>query len=230
LTAAGVLAGAIETQRWWGMEQREFSHGSGAFLLSVVPSLSLEDQGGCLKGYLLMSQIQHGLSRTEYMRLRAPYLPQHRRIVFVLESPPKSGLYFYNPEGRVSEPLFSAMMKDVIGKIPNSKDEGLCEFAHRGFLLIDATYTPVNHDHLTLRERNKRILDDLPLLIGELREYVGPKTGVVLVKANVCTLLEPILTTRGFPILNRGRVIPFPSTGQQNRFREAVCEVLGSTP
>jgi hypothetical protein len=177
-----------------------------------------------------MPQFQHGLSRTEYMRLRAPYLPQHRRIVFVLESPPKSSLYFYNSDGRVSEPLFSAMMKDVIGTRPNSKDEGLCEFAHRGFLLIDATYTPVNHDHLTPRERNKRILDDLPVLIGELREYVGRKTRVVLVKANVCVLLEPILTMHGFPVLNRGKVIPFPSTGQQNRFREAVCEVLGSTP
>jgi hypothetical protein len=64
------------------------------------------------------------------------------------------------------------MMKDVIGIQPSSKDEGLCEFASRGFLLIDATYTPVNHDHLTLQERNKRILDDLPVLVEELRGYV----------------------------------------------------------
>jgi hypothetical protein len=32
----------------------------------------------------------------------------------VLESPPKSGKYFYSPEGLVSEPLFSAMMKGVL--------------------------------------------------------------------------------------------------------------------
>jgi hypothetical protein len=156
-------------------------------------------------------------------------VPQQRKIVFVLESPPKSGLYFYNPEGRVSEPLFRAMMKDVIGIKPESKDQGLREFACRGFLLIDATYTPVNHDHLSVQERSKRILDDLPVLVEELRGYVGPNTGVVLVKANVCTLLEPILTAHGFPILNRGMTIPFPSTGQQNRFREAVHQVLGST-
>jgi hypothetical protein len=175
----------------------------------------------------MISQIQHGLSRADYLRFRAPYLPEHRKIVFVLESPPKSGLYFYNPAGQVSEPLFSAMMKDVVGIQPRFKDEGLCEFASRGLLLIDATYTPVNHDHLTLKERNKRILDDLPVLVEELRGYVGPGTGVVLVKANVCTLLGPILTAHGFPILNRGRTIPFPSTGQQNRFRAAVREVLG---
>ncbi|MGO9933451.1 MAG: hypothetical protein ACLPV8_16800 [Steroidobacteraceae bacterium] len=155
-------------------------------------------------------------------------MPEHPKIIFVLESPPKSGRYFYNPAGKASEPLFTAMMKDIIGIKPRSKNEGLREFASRGFLLIDATYTPVNHDHLSLRERNDRILDDLPVLVEELRGYVGPGTGVVLVKANICVLLEPILTAHGFPILNRGRKIPFPSNGQQNRFREVVRQVLGS--
>ena len=175
-----------------------------------------------------MSQIQHGLTRAEYLRLRAPYLPDDRKIIFVLESPPKSGLYFYNSEGRVSEPLFSAMMKHTLGMKPQCKGEGLREFASRGFLLLDATYTPVNHDHLSLQERNKQILDDLPVLVDELHGYVGPGTGIVLVKANVCSLLEPILAAHGFPILNRGRTIPFPSTGQQNKFRSAVSQVLGS--
>jgi hypothetical protein len=54
---------------------------------------------------------------------------------------PKSGLYFYKPEGLLSEPLFSAMMKDVLEIKPRTKDEGLREFAARGFLLIDATYS-----------------------------------------------------------------------------------------
>lgn len=174
-----------------------------------------------------MPQVAHGLIRADYLRFRAPYLPKQREIIFVLESPPKSGLYFYNSEGKVSEPLFSAMMKDVIGIKPESKDQGLREFASRGFLLIDATYAPVNHDHLSVHERNRRILADLPILLEELREYVGPETGVVLVKANICTLLGPILTSHGFPILNRGRTIPFRSNGQQNKFREAVRQVMG---
>jgi hypothetical protein len=110
---------------------------------------------------------------------------------------------------------------------PQSKHEGLREFASRGFLLIDATYTPVNHDHLSSAERNKRILDDLPGLVAELREYVGPGTGVVLVKANICEFLEPVLVRQGFLVLNRGEKIPFPSNGQQNRFRAAVRLVLG---
>jgi hypothetical protein len=92
--------------------------------------------------------------------------------------------------------------------------------------LIDATYTPINRDHLSSQERNKPVLDGLPV-VEELHGYVSPDTGVVLVKANVCTLLEPILNAHGFSVLNRGRTIPFPSNGQQGKFREVVREVLG---
>lgn len=69
-----------------------------------------------------MSDIQHGLSREEYLELRAPYLPEDRLGIGVAT---EVRLYFYNSEGRVSEPLFSAMMKDIIGIKPSSKDEGL---------------------------------------------------------------------------------------------------------
>jgi hypothetical protein len=172
-----------------------------------------------------MSQHKHGLTRAEYLEYRGRYIPEHRKIVFVLESPPISGLYFYKPEGSVSEPLFRAMMKDVLDIKPRTKEEGLREFAARGFLLIDATYTPVNH--LSGRARDAAILDELPLLVEDLIEYVEPGTNVILVKANVCDLLEEKLSRFGFAVLNRGTRIPFPSTGQQNKFRDAVRRVLG---
>jgi hypothetical protein len=175
----------------------------------------------------MISEISLGLTRAEYLSFRAPYLPDYRKIVFVLESPPKSGLYFYNPEGRVLEPLFSAMMKDVLGMKPESKHAGLREFARQGCLLLDATYTPVNHDELSQRERKQRIMQDLPILVDELREHVGPATRVVLVKANICELLESTLMSHGFPVVNRGTRIPFPSNGQQGRFRETIRSVLG---
>jgi hypothetical protein len=86
-----------------------------------------------------MSLIQHGLTPAEYLRFRERYLPEQPKIIFVLESPPKSGKYFYNPDGLVSEPLFSAMMKDVLETKASSKDEGLRRFATNGYLLLDAT-------------------------------------------------------------------------------------------
>ena len=174
-----------------------------------------------------MTQIRYGgLTRAEYLAFRAPYVPADRKVIFVLESPPKSGLYFYNPAGRVSEPLFSAMMRDVLEFTPERKDDGLAEFARRGYLLLDATYTPVNHDTLSRRERNRLILRDLPILAEELRSYVGHATRIVLVKSNVCELLEPALISQGFPVVNRSRKIPFPSNGQQPKFRDRVRAVL----
>jgi hypothetical protein len=175
-----------------------------------------------------MSQIQHGLTPAEYLRFRERYLPEHPKIIFVLESPPKSGKCFYNPEGLISEPLFIAMMKDVLEIKPTTKDDGLREFATRGFLLLDATYTPVNHPHLSTAERDRLVLVDFPLLVEELRKCSGPATKLVLVKANVCRLLDSKLTDAGFTVLNHGKSIPFPSTGQQRKFRDAVRLVLGS--
>jgi hypothetical protein len=190
-----------------------------------TPGPSFSTHKSAPRYYRMMSQSQHGLTRAEYLRLRDRYLPDQRKIIFVLESPPISGLYFYNPEGSVSEPLFRAMMKDVLEITPRTKDEGLREFASRGFLLVDATYTPINHLK-TKKEKKKAILDDFPLLLEDLRSHTEPETTVILVKANVCELLEPLLTGR-FTVLNQEKKIPFPSTGRQNEFRDMVRPLLG---
>jgi hypothetical protein len=166
------------------------------------------------------------MTKAEYLRFRDQYIPTITRFVFVLESPPASGRYFYNAEGPLSEPLFRAMMRDVLKITPTSKEMGLKEFAARGLFLVDATYTPVNH--LSEQQRGATILRDFPLLEEALHQYAGPQTGIVLVKANVCRLLEKKLVVAGFKVLNRGTVIPFPSSGQQTNFTEAVEKVLGA--
>jgi hypothetical protein len=65
--------------------------------------------------------------------------------------------------------------------------------------LLDATYTSVNHGELSYRERYQRILRDLPILVEELRQNVDPATRVVLVKVNICELLETTFISQGFP-------------------------------
>ena len=120
------------------------------------------------------------------------------------------------------------MMKDVLEIDPRTKDEGLREFASRGYLLIDATYKPVNHAHLSNKERNALILADLPTLVEDLRKHADPGTRLILAKANICRLFDTTLTGYGFTVLNRGKTVPFPSTGQQNKFRAAIRQVLGN--
>ncbi len=45
------------------------------------------------------------------LSLRRELEPTGVSLVIVAESPPISGKYLYNPDGKVSEPLFNALMK-----------------------------------------------------------------------------------------------------------------------
>lgn len=172
-----------------------------------------------------MPHFPQPMTKAEYLRFRNKYIPTITRIVFVLESPPASGLYFYNPDGSVKEQLFKAMMKDVLEIDPKTKEEGLKKFQACGFFLIDSTYTPVNK--LDDDEADEIIRRDAPLLVEELRKYASPETKIVLVKANVCEILKPILEEAGFSVLNEGISIPFSGWGQRTKFRAAVRQVLG---
>lgn len=160
----------------------------------------------------------------DYIQLRNSYIPQVCRVIFVCESPPASGRYFYDPNGSVSEPLFRALMKDVLKFLPASKGDGLKEFAERGFFLLDATYSPVNH--LSRSERAATILRDFPILLKSLREYATSETLIILVKTNVCDLLELRIKNAGLSVGNNGLRIPFPSSGRQSEFRTAIQKVF----
>jgi hypothetical protein len=123
----------------------------------------------------------------------------------VLESPPVSGEYFYDPEGFTTEPLFRGMMRDVLELSPKTKDDGLMKFSARDYMLLDATYTPVNIPG-SKSARNKasarQITKDFPLLLGELRKHAYPDTQLVLVMANVRKLLDKKLKAGDFTVLN----------------------------
>ncbi|MFA4941453.1 MAG: hypothetical protein WC582_02550 [Patescibacteria group bacterium] len=160
--------------------------------------------------------------RKYYLNLRNKYSPGNLKIIFILESPPTNGNFFYDLDGRITEKLFSAMMK-VIGYRPLSKEDGLKEFSEEGYLIIDATYVPANAIE-NKRERNKVILMDLPRLLDDLSDK--RRANIVLVKANICRMLEGPLTEAGFRVKNNGRIVPFPSNGQQNNFLNQIEKIL----
>ena len=58
-------------------------------------------------------------------------------------------------------------------------------------------------------------LGDYPLLLADLDQIRPDRAAtLLLVKANVCRTLERRLVQGGFNVLNRGVVLPFPSTGR----------------
>jgi len=96
-----------------------------------------------------------------------------------------------------------------------------------GYFLVDATYNPVNHCKSSINKRNAIVLSDYPNLIADLKKITGARrTEIILVKANICRLLENMLLKDGFNVINNGVVVYFPSTGQQNKFKEQIESIL----
>jgi hypothetical protein len=167
-----------------------------------------------------------GHDKSHYLAWRRRYQPAPVRLIVIAESPPWTGKYFYDPEGSRGEILFREMMK-LLDVTCSSKDEGLRAFQRDGRILVDATYEPVN-DGRKESERNKVILRDYPLLVADLLELMPDRSvPVVLIKANVCKVLEPRLKADGFDVLNRGIRPPFP-TYQPDKFRADFDRILRS--
>jgi hypothetical protein len=145
-------------------------------------------------------------------------------LIFLLESPPVSGKYFYDESGKTTEPLFSAFMK-LLSYSPTDKRDGLEHFKNEGYLLVNATYKQVNK--LKGKIRDYTILSDYNRLLYDLVNMCQEKNvPIILVKANICRMFDERLTERGFNILNKGVVIPFPSHGQQKKFYLNMSKVL----
>jgi hypothetical protein len=163
-------------------------------------------------------------NRSDYHSFRRQFEPQDVRLVIVAESPPVSGKYFYNPQGAISESLFAALMKQL-HHTPTTKETGLREFQRKGWVLVDATYEPVNG--LSDAARDKVIQRDYPLLHNDLVALLPDRrVPLILLKANVCRLLEPKLREDGFNVINNGSPIYFPSNGRQPDFHRQFGVIL----
>ncbi len=162
----------------------------------------------------------------EYLALRDRYLPEKIRTVFVLESPPSGPGFFYDPDGRITEPLFSAFM-EALGIKAQSKKEGLEIFHARGFFLIDPVYVPVNK--LPEKKAAQIIMRNFGRLSEELGRVAAANTPVVIVKTTVFRLLYGPLKNAGFAILNR-EPIAFPSHGRRKEFVRKIRKLVKRAP
>ncbi|SIQ94709.1 hypothetical protein SAMN05920897_11925 [Alkalispirochaeta americana] len=163
------------------------------------------------------------MDKEYYLKLRNKYLPEILRIIFILESPPASGKYFYDETGSTTEPLYNEIMKALHYK-PIDKKDGLEHFKNQGFFLVDSTYKPINK--MKYKERESTILSDFNNLIDDLESINGIESQLILIKANICRLLEEKLKLKGFRVLNEEIVVPFPSSGQQKRFHIEISKIL----
>jgi hypothetical protein len=165
-----------------------------------------------------------------YADLRRAYRPEHPELIIVAESPPASGKYFYDPTGKKSEALFAALMEHVHPDC-SSKEEGLRAFQREGWILLDATYEPVNQ----IKEKRKReaiITRDYPLLCAHLDDLTPDRSVPVIVMVrSVYRLIHDKLLRDGFNVVNGPVCPPFPGRPQwQREFREQFGTLIRQSP
>lgn len=165
----------------------------------------------------------------KYKRMREKYVPGKVKTIFIFESPPKTGTYFYDDsvENMSKPPLFKIMMKNVLRINPVSKKEGLKKFRDEGYIIVDATYEPIN-EVKSRRRRNRKIIKNYENLKKDLCEIMKKEdksTRIILVKCNVIDMLKERMKKEGYNIVNgkdENSRIPFPSNGHQKRFEERM--------
>ena len=158
-----------------------------------------------------------------YSVARNKYKPRNIGVLFIAESPPSSGGYFYSEKTIGKDHLFRETMKalefwpkDRPMRKGCDKRSMLNEFRSLGFFLIDTCEFPV--DKLRPRERRFSTLQGaltLPRRVGALCP-----DRILIVKKTVFKPAIQALSKTSFArrVLNT-EPLPFPSHGNQKRYR-----------
>ncbi len=176
--------------------------------------------------------INFEIEREENLRYAYQYKPEKVKILWIVESPPKSvpPRYFYRPELTRFDSLFRETMKALNIPISNPKSTALKEFQSRGNFLIDSMKCPADKSNAHLKPQMR--INCSSILKEEILS-LNPEN-ILIIKADVYDPVISLLKESdnldpkknvSDKVLNK-HSIPFPGSGQQVRFREAVKQYL----
>ncbi|MCL5410260.1 MAG: hypothetical protein M1324_00170 [Patescibacteria group bacterium] len=164
----------------------------------------------------------------KYIELRNKFIPEDIKIIFVFESPPENKGYFYDSNAKTGELLFRSLMEVLFNEKPKTKIEGLKKFQNSGYLLVNPIYEPVNK--LSDKIADELILKNYPEFLKDLKNLTKNKdVGIILVKSNICRLLENRLIGDKFNVLNNAKIIPFPIHYHFQQFKKLVSDLCNLT-
>jgi hypothetical protein len=165
-----------------------------------------------------------------YTTERNKYKPSKVNVLFIAESPPSSGGYFYAEKTIGKDHLFRETMKalefwpiDTPMRRGCDKRRILNEFRSSGFFLIDTCEIPV--DRLQSRERRLSTVQGALTLPRRVKSLDPDR--ILIVKKTVFKPASQVLTDAGFGnrILNT-KPLPFPSHGNQRKYRRMLKQLI----
>ncbi len=172
-------------------------------------------------------------STAEREGLRYSYKPRKVCLLFIAESPPASGGFFYNNKTIGRDYLFAETAR-ALRLWPDhrpmrknfDKRPLLRKFQSMGCFLIDSSHAPV--DKLKGPERNWKVRQAIPRLMEEIGTLKPDR--VVIVKKNVFMLVKPELEKRHLARILNEKFLPFPSHGHQPEYRRRLRHILNKSP
>ena len=147
--------------------------------------------------------------------LRHQYRPEKILTLFVGESAPSGGTFFYAENSQMYR-----YMREVFGNPPDF----LSRFMSKGCFLDDLVLTPVNHRSDAERRAAHRA--SIPSLADRIAEY--SPLAIVAVPKKIGPAVEEAIFRASSSAQHY--VVAFPGNGQQGRFRREMAAIVPKLP
>lgn len=160
------------------------------------------------------------MAQNEFEVLRVSYKPNPVRILFIGESRPAQGTFFYCGDSnlyRYTKEAFETATRRYFD---------LTFFKAKNCWLYDVCDIPVNKD-LTPAQRKQIIRQNLPNLVNTVKE-INPEYIIVVKMGELRDEVKPKLYDLGYIDGTNTFYLPFPSTGRQKEYRDQLTKVLKS--
>ena len=151
--------------------------------------------------------------------LRATYRPQQIMTLFVGESAPHSGKFFYDGDNSMVR-----YMQRATEAVFLDGGNFLDRFKSYGWYLDDLVLTPVNK--MTAAQRKAEWLGAHDSLRDRIAEY--RPLAVISLLVGIRSIVESAVKASG----SKAELfaVPFPGMGQQRRFHDAMVKLIPSLP
>ncbi len=147
--------------------------------------------------------------------LRRKYRPDSVLALFVGESSPAGGTFFYAGNSQMYR-----YMREVFGHPPDFLEW----FKAKGYYLDDLSLRPINWN--TTSERRKAHRGNIPGLAQRIGEY--DPIVIVTVLKSIGPAVEAAIEMASSRAQHH--VVAFPGNGQQGRFRREMAEIIPKLP
>jgi len=150
-----------------------------------------------------------------FENVRNSYRPHRITTLFVGESAPHGGTFFYNQDSG----LFREMRKAFQGK-----NRFLDDFKRNGFYLDDLVLEPVNQ--LESKHRISLCKQSVSSLAKRLKDY--KPDAILILLMSIKPMVLSAMREAGLPY--EPYCTPYPCFGNQPRFHKAMIEIIPNLP